>query len=421
MNSLIYVIGENIQGELGLNHTNHVNKLTCFNEYNSDLSITNIKCADTYTYYINENNDNTNHYACGYNEKGCCGVYHYKNINKCSLITWFKTHQIKIKQLCVSVAGRTTFWITNKNTIYGHGNNTEYQLGLNDTNHRDAPRIIPNLTNIINILSGYHHSIALSSSKCNDNIIIKHWIRKYNKNNISMDDIIPLIHLFSNHNKVYSTGGRNVNLSGHGLPTPKVWTEIAMFNKINITQITVGAMHSLFLEGNGNVWACGSNLYGQLGCKTTNLNLNTHSVTHEMKIKYFNKNKINIRMIKSGKWHNFAVDINDNIYCWGYNQEGACGDGTLSNIHKPKVLPFFDEKYGKIKNVKCGAFHSYVMTQNDEHYLFGYNLLNICLTNDGRDKVSVPHCINNIVEKEMNNKRIKDVFLGHMNTIIMMQ
>ena len=77
----------------------------------------------------------------------------------------------------------------------------------------------------------------------------------------------------------------------------------------------------------------------------------------------------------------------------------------------------------QIKEIKCGGNHSYVQTENNEHYLFGLNTENQCITSDTdtREDVLLPHSINNIVKNICNNeKNIETVNLGGWNTKIIL-
>ena len=38
--------------------------------------------------------------------------------------------------------------------------------------------------------------------------------------------------------------------------------------------------------------------------------------------------------------HNLAIDDKGNVYSWGINDNGQCGDGTTDDIMEPKAIPF---------------------------------------------------------------------------------
>ena len=90
-------------------------------------------------------------------------------------------------------------------------------------------------------------------------------------------------------------------------------------------------------------------------------------------IDFFIKNNIQIRDITSGFYHNLAVDYNNNVYSWGYNGGGQCGDGTKTMISTPTLIPAL--KNEQEKQTKCGGNHCYVNTVDNKHYIFGSNVL----------------------------------------------
>ena len=65
--------------------------------------------------------------------------------------------------------------------------------------------------------------------------------------------------------------------------------------------------------------------------------------------------------------------------------------------------------------IKCGEEHSYVHTKCDRHYLFGENGDNECLVLDNVSPVLSPHCINDIITKQINIDTIIDIVPGYYN------
>ena len=62
---------------------------------------------------------------------------------------------------------------------------------------------------------------------------------------------------------------------------------------------------------------------------------------------------------------------------WGQNRFGQCGNNSLTNIYEPQLIDTL--KNEKIKLIECGANHSYALTMNNTHYLWGSNKHNECL------------------------------------------
>ena len=159
------------------------------------------------------------------------------------------------------------------------------------------------------------------------------------------------------------------------------------------------------------VWRCGE-------YKPENKNMIRYRSRYDTserveKIKFFKDNKIKIKDIECGMHHNMALDTKGNIYTWGYNTSGQCGDGTRKEITEPKLIDF---KGRIVKSIKCGSNHSYAMTSDGKHWLWGSNGHNECLVFNDRKTRTKPYCINEIVKQKCQGKRIKDVFLGDNNS-----
>ena len=152
------------------------------------------------------------------------------------------------------------------------------------------------------------------------------------------------------------------------------------FDNKHIIKIESGAYHVLLLDSNGNLYtismkdgtAC---IYGQLGCGPIDDNIQQKSGKgHEMIIKWFIDNNIKIMDIACGWIHNLAVDYNGNIYGWGYNKSGQCGDGSTDNLFFPKKINIrFDDDDADLKiiEVKCGIHHSLAKSENGKYFMWG--------------------------------------------------
>ena len=82
-------------------------------------------------------------------------------------------------------------------------------------------------------------------------------------------------------------------------------------------------------------------------------------------------------------------------------------------------MPSLVEKFKnlKIKNMKCGSYHSYIQTTDNNHYLFGKNNYNQCLkTHSNRIKLN-----ESMKPIKFLNKQIKSVHLGNDCTMIIFE
>ena len=59
------------------------------------------------------------------------------------------------------------------------------------------------------------------------------------------------------------------------------------------------------------------------------------------------------------------------VYSWGGGSRGQLGHGVLSNEEKPRLVSALDGM--KIKKIAAGGWHSAVISQFDDLYMFGWN------------------------------------------------
>eukprot|EP01084_Bolivina_argentea_P292921 503721_1 len=323
----LYVIGCNFCGELGLNHQENVTRLTEHNKH----GIKNVVGGYMYRIYIVSNG---NYWSSGCNYSGQCGVGTKEQyLPKLTPITYFQQNKITITKVCASHSGSCTFWISDKNKVYGNGSNAHNQLGIEDTNNRYQPVLIPHLNEIIDILSASRYSIAL--------------------------DI---------HGSVFSTlSNEACSGNGHGKNNHSngEWKQIEKLKSKKITKISVGEYHSMFIDSTGTLWCCGSNIGGMLGLS----NKDQDDQYIPIEINHFKQNNMKIKDVACGSGHTLAIDHNKNVWSWGCNTCSQCGhDINIKTIYAPKLIETL--KHENIETVHCGNFHSYVRTENQNHYIF---------------------------------------------------
>ena len=407
------------------------------------MNISNIYSAARYTIFSGSGNKYL--YSSGHNGYGecCIGSFDEKNIYKYYQIDYFLKNNISIKKICVNVCGHCTFWIDDKNGVYGNGRNNSNRLGLGDTYHRNKPQLIEYFCgkyNILDIQTASNYSIALCKLKVD--LFIKISFLWSNCNNLPID-IIVLIKIFydNNINKVFVAGfndysgnaiklnNKNKSNTPNSPNTPNnhnnnyQWKQLSIFRNRNIIKIRSGYEYSLFLQSNGNIWCVGRNSNGQLGLH------HNKDINKPTRIKYFVLNKIAIWEIKCGGLHCLALDVDDNLYSWGYNFYGQLGFKSIDddeededdehNVNKPVLVKYF--KGINIIRIECGYHHSYCKTLKGKHYLFGSNSYNeSTLIYDHRNKIKTPFCINGIIQTKCYQKKIKSISLGFENTKIIL-
>ena len=106
--------------------------------------------------------------------------------------------------------------------------------------------------------------------------------------------------------------------------------------------------HSLLLDVDGGVWSTGANGFGQCGRnEKTNLLCNLGKIL----------NIPEIHDIQTGEYHSLLLDLEGNVWSFGYNGEGQLGLESKANIPiKVQELPL-------IVKIYCGAYFSLAVDQ----------------------------------------------------------
>eukprot|EP01084_Bolivina_argentea_P129851 229297_1 len=380
INNSIYVIGYNYWGQLSLD-ASYIYPLTDWNKCNTDINITSLKLGNKHAIYYNNNNQK--YWASGSNTNGQCCITMYDMISPpsiikpCLEITYFNDHHMTIQNVFTNINSDRTFWLTNTNQIYRSGESKG-----------NGPILCTQLTDIVDIKSNKQYSIALQSSVLKNEplIIIHHWCATLD----IPTDITDLIIEFYNITKVYTISNAKLH--------KQEWNIIEILADTDIVKIETNELHSLFLESDGTLW------YGQF--MMTNL---------AQPFDFFMQDDILIKDIKCGEKHTLAVDYNNNIYSWGRNFHGQCGDGSKYDIAIPKLIVALKDY--NIVNINCGLYHSHAQTDDNKHYLWGKNGNHQCLVfTEGC--VLLPHLINDAIKELTNGKIINDIYLGFDNTIV---
>ncbi|MBK5284856.1 MAG: hypothetical protein JJE25_05605 [Bacteroidia bacterium] len=103
------------------------------------------------------------------------------------------------------------------------------------------------------------------------------------------------------------------------------YTPVQVYGLTSIAAVAAGAYHSLFLKSDGTVWACGWNLYGELGDGTTSQRIAPVQVS----------SLTGIIAIAAGDFHSRFLKNDGTVWACGYNNHGQLGDGTTTDRWTP--------------------------------------------------------------------------------------
>ena len=211
-------------------------------------------------------------------------------------------------------------------SVYCWGQNGYAQLGNNSTNDSSTPVRVRTgtntyLANITQVGSGGGHSCALRST---DNTV---WCWGRN---------------------AFGEVGDNTTNQQRQMA---VQVHISTYtNLTNAVEIAIGTNHSCARLSDGTARCWGYNLYGEVGDNTTA----NRSVATLVVGASGSGTLGGITDLSSGRFHTCALISDSTVYCWGYNNHGQLGDGTIAN----RSLPVRAGSITTATTVSAGEYHS---------------------------------------------------------------
>ncbi|XP_036123353.1 probable E3 ubiquitin-protein ligase HERC1 isoform X14 [Molossus molossus] len=221
--------------------------------------------------------------------------------------------------VCVSAGYRHSAAVTEDGELYTWGEGDFGRLGHGDSNSRNIPTLVKDISNVGEVSCGSSHTIALSKDG----------------------------------RTVWSFGGGDNGKLGHGdtnrVYKPKV---IEALQGMFIRKVCAGSQSSLSLTSTGQVyaWGCGA----CLGCGSSEATALRPKLIEELAA-------TRIVDISIGDSHCLALSHDNEVYAWGNNSMGQCGQGNSTGpITKPKKVSGLDGI--AIQQISAGTSHSLAWT-----------------------------------------------------------
>ncbi|KAM3600471.1 uncharacterized protein V6R79_024041 [Siganus canaliculatus] len=221
--------------------------------------------------------------------------------------------------VCVSAGYRHSAAVTNDGELYTWGEGDFGRLGHSDSQSRNVPTLVKDISGVGQVACGSSHTVAVAQDG----------------------------------RTVWSFGGGDNGKLGHGdtnrVYRPKV---IESLHGFIIRKVCAGSQSSLALTSAGQVfaWGCGS----CLGCGS--------SETTSLRPRFIEDLSITkIIDISCGDSHCLALSHENEVYAWGNNTMGQCGQGhTSTPITKPKKVLGLEGV--SIQQITAGTSHSLAWT-----------------------------------------------------------
>nr|XP_057932864.1 probable E3 ubiquitin-protein ligase HERC1 isoform X2 [Doryrhamphus excisus] len=221
--------------------------------------------------------------------------------------------------VCVAAGYRHSAAVSEEGELYTWGEGDFGRLGHGDSNSRNIPTLVKDISNVGEVSCGSSHSIALSKDG----------------------------------RTVWSFGGGDNGKLGHGdtnrVYKPKV---VEALQGMFIRKVCAGSQSSLALTSTGQVyaWGCGA----CLGCGSSEATALRPKLIEELAT-------TRVVDISIGDSHCLALSHDNEVYAWGNNSMGQCGQGNSTGpITKPKKVVGLDGV--TVQQISAGTSHSLAWT-----------------------------------------------------------
>ncbi|KAA8818333.1 hypothetical protein CSQ85_09230 [Bifidobacterium rousetti] len=284
----------------------------------------------------------------------------------------------------LSAGGSHSLAIGSDGNTYAWGNNSSGQLGNNSTDASTVPVKVtmPEGVHFTQVSGGYSHSLAIG-----DNGNTYAWGNNYSGqlgNNSTDASTVPVLVTMPDgvHFTQVSAGyyhslaigddgntyawGNNIQgeLGNNSTNQSNVPVMVKMPEGVHFTQVSAGDSHSLAIGDNGNTYAWGDNYYGQLGNDSTNLSRVPVKVTMPEGVRF--------TQVSAGYRHSLAIGDDGNTYAWGANWYGELGNASTNQSNVPVQVKI--PKAGvHFTQVSAGYYHSLAIGDDDNAYAWGNN------------------------------------------------
>jgi alpha-tubulin suppressor-like RCC1 family protein len=251
-------------------------------------------------------------------------------------------NRIYTKQL--NGSGKVISWGSN---LYG-----QLGYGVVDTTaptYRSEPVLVKinsttDLSNVVAVRAGRHHSLALTSG--------------------------GLVYAWGRNNRLQLGNGTSDTASVPWARPVKRYVNGVLQNLSGVIDIAAGNWHSAALLDNGTVFAWGGDDMGQLG------NAGGADPDRPVAGAVYSNGVVltGIVAIASGGNHLLALHGNGEVYAWGSNAYGQLGDGNTgtTRFQAVKVLKSSGVALSGVSEIAAGARHSIALA-NDQVHTWGDN------------------------------------------------
>ncbi|CAD8165666.1 unnamed protein product [Paramecium pentaurelia] len=273
-------------------------------------------------------------YTWGRSKFGLLGNGQVENINVPTLVECLKHLDFKY----VACGNYHMAAITNDGQLYTWGNFDHGKLGHSFDNSVKLPS-----------REKYEYQKNLGSAKLPELVQLNFKVRQ-----VSLGDQFTII--LSDEGNVYSVGLNKKGILGYETKNAEELNFKQITSLKNIVQIDSGTDFSVALDSDGNMFAWGSNYFGQLGTPSPSVVQIPQQIKGLPKIKQFS----------CGEQFIGALSTEGVLYTWGFGGDGQLGTPSKQDIPTPHKIQFDHN----IDKVSCGQAHVGIIS-NNKLYMHG--------------------------------------------------
>jgi alpha-tubulin suppressor-like RCC1 family protein len=212
--------------------------------------------------------------------------------------------------------------------VFAWGNNVSGQLGDGTTTMRNTPGVVPGMTGAIYLTCGYDHNLVV---KADQSI----WLWGYN----ALGQL--------------GQGDKTNRLSPVSIPAASS----------QISQVALGALHTLVLLTTDELYGCGDNGYGQLGLPSSSAEYLTLTSLHS-----------GVKGIRAFSLYSVIQGADGLPYGSGENIYGQLGDGSQTTRYGWVPMSLAGLPAGTtLKDVMPGQYHTLFLGTQGSVASVGYN------------------------------------------------